>query len=553
MVASGQVSSGYQEASVHIWLIESLQTIAIIEQLDGNPVSTAFSALDFVLLTVEVGENENSVSFWDWESDALLGRVQLNEEHLTGGLFHPRESDLAVTFGMHHLAFWRRKKDGFLTRIDALAPGHSGRTILSWAFVGETGLAVGDTTGYITVWALLPGDAFRIIKEIKAHQDDLRVEQSAGIWIFLQLFIFNAMVDVFNSIVDNTGFSFRSLNNAIKCYPCACILFQLRSSLFEVFQKKNVSNGMKHGEVRSLLATQEGTLISGGQNQLKAWDSHQRFQQLAAVDFTEGDIRALQFQKEGGAALYVGTNNAISEGTMQSSFSILIQVDTICVGFHPEGRAITAGGTNGKLLVLHSDGGSVVATIFVADAALKALAYNTDGSVLAVGCEDGNVYICGSKNRGYLYKIHAVLKNEWPILQIDWSDDGEYLQSCYRKEDFCEVALWKVAESKRITSALSQNRNWPQHTCTLSHNILGIWKRIEGVFYLSCHRNGSKLATGAKDGFIRIYPYPYPEADQVQYQEQKNGPRAVNSVRFLNMSNLISCSGQAIYAWNIKK
>ncbi|GFU40404.1 echinoderm microtubule-associated protein-like CG42247 [Trichonephila clavipes] len=190
------------------------------------------------------------------------------------------------------------------------------------------------------------------------------------------------------------------------------------------------------------------------------------------------------------------------------------QVDTISVGFHPEGRAITAGGTNGKLLVLHSDGGLVVATIFVADAALKALAYNTDGSVLAVGCEDGNVYVCGSKNRGYLYKIHAVLKNEWPILQIDWSDDGEYLQSCYRKEDFCEVALWKVAESKRITSALSQNRNWPQHTCTLSHNILGIWNRIEGVFYLSCHRNGSKLATGAKDGFIRIYPYPYPEADQ---------------------------------------
>ncbi|GFY72467.1 echinoderm microtubule-associated protein-like CG42247 [Trichonephila inaurata madagascariensis] len=315
---------------------------------------------------------------------------------------------------------------------------------------------------------------------------------------------------------------------------------------------------IKNGEVRSLLATQEGTLISGGQNQLKAWDSHQRFQQLAAVDFTEGDIRALQFHQEGGASLYVGTNNAILEGTMQSSFKILVQgidtiicdlaidfqgqsfvtvdkggnicrwdirylmwktkpqVDTICVGFHPEGRAITAGGTNGKLLVLHSDGGLVVATIFVADAALKALAYNTDGSVLAVGCEDGNVYICGSKNRGYLYKIHAVLKNEWPILQIDWSDDGEYLQSCYRKEDFCEVALWKVAESKRITSALSQNRNWPQHTCTLSHNILGIWKRIEGVFYLSCHRNGSKLATGAKDGFIRIYPYPYPEADQVR-------------------------------------
>ncbi|GIY25405.1 echinoderm microtubule-associated protein-like CG42247, partial [Caerostris extrusa] len=217
------------------------------------------------------------------------------------------------------------------------------------------------------------------------------------------------------------------------------------------------------------------------------------------------------------------------------------QVDCFCVGFHPEGRAIVAGGANGKLLVLHSDGGLVVATIFVADAALKALAYNTDGSVLAIGCEDGNVYICGSKNHGYLYKMHTVLKNEWPILQIDWSTDGDCLQSCYRKADFCEVALWRVAESKRVTSALSQNMNWPEHTCTLSHNIL-VATEME-----------KKLATGAQDGHIRIFPYPYREDDQDEYDEQKQSHRAVNVVRFLNGNTLTSSSGSGIYVWNCKK
>lgn len=47
------------------------------------------------------------------------------------------------------------------------------------------------------------------------------------------------------------------------------------------------------------------------------------------------------------------------------------------MGFHPEGRAVTAGGTNGKLLVLHADGGVVVATISVADVALNVLAYDS--------------------------------------------------------------------------------------------------------------------------------------------------------------------------------
>ncbi|GBM23538.1 Echinoderm microtubule-associated protein-like CG42247 [Araneus ventricosus] len=397
--------------------------------------------------------------------------------------------------------------------------GHSGRTIQSWAFVGETGLAVGDSSGYITLWAILPGDAFRIIKEVRAHEK----------------------------------------------------------------------------EVSCMAATSEGTLISGGQNELKAWDAHQRLQHLATMDLADGEVRALQLQGTSGPALYVGTNDAILEGSLQTSLQSFIpgveagiydlcvdvqgqsfvtvdrhrnicrwstrhlmwktkpRVDCYCVGFHPEGRAVVAGGANGKLLVLHADGGLVVATVFVADAALKALAYNTDGSVLAAGCEDGNIYICGSKNHGYLYKMHTVLKNEWPILQVDWADDGESLQSCYRKADFCEVALWKVAESKRVSSALSKSMDWPQHTCILSHNILGIWKALEGAFYLSCHRNGSKLATGAQDGHIRIFSYPCREAEQVVYEEQKQGPRQVDIVRFLNAGSLISCFGPAVYVWNIKE
>ncbi|XP_035216662.1 echinoderm microtubule-associated protein-like CG42247 isoform X3 [Stegodyphus dumicola] len=227
--------------------------------------------------------------------------------------------------------------------------------------------------------------------------------------------------------------------------------------------------------------------------------------------------------------------------------------DCCCVGYHPEGLAITVGGSNGKLLVLHAEGGLVVATISVADAALKALAYDADATSLAIGCEDGNIYICESKNHGYLYKMHTVLKNEWPILQVDWSSDGDCLMTAYRKDDFCEVALWRVADSKRLKSALAQTMDWPQHTCTLSHNILGIWKRIKDVFYLSCNRRGSKLAAGSQDGYIRIFKYPCKESDQGEYEEQKQSTQPLTVVRFLNMDHLISASGSAVFIFNYKK
>ncbi|XP_071038654.1 echinoderm microtubule-associated protein-like CG42247 [Parasteatoda tepidariorum] len=519
MVASGQISSEEQEAAIHIWLVETLHTVSVLNRLNGNPVSIDFSSHDFVLLSIEVGGDEDCLSLWDWEGDALLARVQMEGERLSGGCFHPTESDLAITFGKHHMAFWRRKKDGFLTRSDVLAPGHSGRTIRSWAFIGESNLAVGDSSGYLTLWSIRPGDDYKIVKEVRAHQ----------------------------------------------------------------------------GEVKSLLAMREGTLISGGDDQLKAWDTHERLLHLATTDLQEKHVRTLCMQGPSDATLYVGTTKYILEGSMQSSFRIFVQgiegeildlaiddeentfvtvdrlrnigrwttryllwetkpqMECCSIGFHPEGRAIVAGGVNGKLLVLHSEAGLVVATIFVADDALNALSFNGDGSILAIGCEDGNIYVCGSKNHGYLFKIHTVLKNNGPILQMDWSSDGEYLQSSYRKENFCEVSLWKVSESKKVSTSQAQKMDWPQHTCTLSHNVLGIWKQVKDVFYLSCHRKNSKLVTGSQDGTIRIFPYPYGETVESPFEECKITWQPINVVRFLSSNCILSCSGTSVLVWNVKK
>lgn len=30
--------------------------------------------------------------------------------------------------------------------------------------------------------------------------------------------------------------------------------------------------------------------------------------------------------------------------------------------------------------------------------------------MLAIGCEDGNIYVCEARNQGYLYKMQKVLR-----------------------------------------------------------------------------------------------------------------------------------------------
>lgn len=69
--------------------------------------------------------------------------------------------------------------------------------------------------------------------------------------------------------------------------------------------------------------------------------------------------------------------------------------------------------------------------------------FPADGKLLAMGSQDGNIHIYDVIDHGQYYRKHkdGVLKGHKNfIMQIDWSEDSEYLQSVSGDYDliFCE-------------------------------------------------------------------------------------------------------------------
>ena len=66
-----------------------------------------------------------------------------------------------------------------------------------------------------------------------------------------------------------------------------------------------------------------------------------------------------------------------------------------------------------------------------------------DGRMLAMGAQDGNIYIYDVVDGGQYFRKHkdGVLRGHKNyVMQIDWSDDSEYIQSVSGDYDlmFCK-------------------------------------------------------------------------------------------------------------------
>ena len=59
---------------------------------------------------------EGTMSVWDWDRNDLLGRVAIDHQITNGGVFHPLDNNLIITFGKNHLVFWNKRRDGYFDR-----------------------------------------------------------------------------------------------------------------------------------------------------------------------------------------------------------------------------------------------------------------------------------------------------------------------------------------------------------------------------------------------------------------------------------------------------
>ncbi|XP_060529282.1 echinoderm microtubule-associated protein-like CG42247 isoform X2 [Cylas formicarius] len=533
MVASGQRAGRNRKTQAHIriWSTETLQTLYVfgMGEFDVGVAAVAFSQLNggSYVLGVDAGR-ESILSVWQWQWGHLLGKVATLQEELTGAVFHPLDDNLMITHGKGHLTFWNRRKDGFFERTDIIKPP-SRTLITSLQFEQDGDVITADSDGFITVYSVDADGAYFVRMEYEAH---------------------------------NKG-------------------------------------------VGALVMLSEGTLLSGGEKdrRIAAWDSLQNYKKITDTKLPElfGGIRSIYPQRPGrnDGNIYVGTTkNNILEGSLQRRFNQIVfghgrqlwglsvhpddevfataghdknialwrknkliwttQVSFECISlsFHPFGVALATGSTEGHLIIINSESGTIVNTIRVCGSPLNCVGFNPTGDLIAIASQNGSIYLFRVSRDGFSYKKSNKIRGSQPLMQMDWSSDSNYLQTVTADYD---LAFWDVKSLSPEKSPIAmKDVKWYTHNSTVGFMVAGMWNnRFYPMTSLISTASRSAahdlLITGDTDGYLRLFRYPC-LSPKAEYNEEKVYSGTVACARFLfNDRNIVTVGGTdaALMLWQL--
>lgn len=68
--------------------------------------------------------------------------------------------------------------------------------------------------------------------------------------------------------------------------------------------------------------------------------------------------------------------------------------------------------------------------------------------MIAIGSQNGSVYLFRVTRDGFSYKKCNKIRGNQPLVQLDWSTDGTYLQTVTADYDiaFCKNTLWEKSK-----------------------------------------------------------------------------------------------------------
>ncbi|XP_063236726.1 echinoderm microtubule-associated protein-like CG42247 [Bacillus rossius redtenbacheri] len=533
MVASGQRAGRNRKTQAHIriWSTETLLTLYVfgMGEFEVGVSAVAFSQLNggSYVLAVD-GGRERILSVWQWQWGHLLGKVATLHDDVSGAVFHPLDDNLLITHGKGHLTFWTRRKDGFFERTDIIKPP-SRTHVTSVQFEQDGDVVTGDGDGFITIYSVDSDGAYFVRMEFEGH---------------------------------NKGIS-------------------------------------------SLVMLSEGTLLSGGERDRKivAWDSLQNYKKITETKLPEsvGGVRSVYPQRPGrnDGNIYVGTTrNNIMEGSLQRRFNQVVfghsrqlwglavhpddevfataghdknvalwrrqkllwntQVAHECVSlaFHSFGTVLAAGSADGHLVVLNAESGAVVTTVRVCGSPLSCLGYNPVGDVIAIGSQNGSVYLFRASRDGFSYKKYNKIRGGQPLAQLDWSTDSGYLQTVTADYD---VVYWDVkALIAEKSPAAMKDVKWHSHSCTVGYMVAGIWNnRYYPVTSLATTASRSMahdmLVCGDADGYLRLFRYPC-LSPKAEYHEEKLYSSQLATARFFFNDKYVATVGgsdAALMLWDV--
>lgn len=531
--AQGPGMSEKSQAHIRIWRIDNLVTLSVVglNRFDSGIITCAFSPEGNTLLAIE----EHILSLWDWSQDTEIGRASLDKTDIFGSIFLTIDKEIAVTYGKRHLTLWRRAKDDILERQDLinLMSGFASKTVMSFEALPNGAFLTGDSDGYLALWLMDEStETYFISKEIRAHGHNVNT-----------ILLLPGELLVTGSSVRKEGeISIWNLNDKLSRLMTARL-------------------PPETGEVKTLcppvLETYQGTYYVGTSNNIILEGSLQgTFTTI--IHGHQEEIRALAVDPYDAEYVTAGMDKIICKWDKDSLLWKVLNISNcFSLAIHPESTVVAVGEVTGNVVILNLENGDQITRFSVSNGSLNTMSFSPDGSLLAIGSDDGNVYLYLTQNDGCKYSKGGVMKGLHPILILDWARNGHYIQTVVSNDEYHELVVWNVKTMNSLSDmSEAEQTEWQEITCTLGHNVFGIWTNqyFKNVINVSCHRSNSKdlLAVGDRMGFVRLFKYPCIDSKAACF-EQNHGSSEVTAVRFLAEDKYLASAGSdGVLLWRLE-
>ncbi|XP_049825884.1 echinoderm microtubule-associated protein-like 2 isoform X2 [Aethina tumida] len=533
VIATGQcggVDRNDSRPHIRIWNSVSLATQAIIgfNDFETGICCLSFSKADGGNLLVAIDESaEHSISVWDWQkgdNGYKITETKGSVDTIVSAEFHPLDRNTIVTCGKSHISFWSLDASGALyKRAGVFETRDKPKYVTAVAFLQTGETITGDSNGNLAVW----GRGTNTIWKFKKGAHD------GG--------VFSICVTKDGSVITGGGkdgrvFMFDSGLNQTEEWS----QIELHYGGVRVISEGQ-GNQLLVGTTRNCILVGSCSLgfqpiILGHADELWGLAAHPGIQQFA----TAGYDKVLQ--------LWDSPSHSIL-------WSKDIGEQAQCATFTVDGMFVLVGCKSGKWLIYDTQTRDLVGSHVDGNETIETMRFSPDGTMLALGSRDNNIYIYQVSEDGTKYsKVGRCSGHSSFITHLDWANDGQTLRS--NSGDY-ELLYWNAGTCRQIPqSGMMKDVEWATNNCTLTFTTVGIWpENADGSDINNCDRSNNQLlmVTGDDFGKVKLFSYPVIQPKSLCHIYGGHSSH-VTSVKFLyDDTRLISIGGKdtAVLQWAI--
>ena len=178
-----------------------------------------------------------------------------------------------------------------------------------------------------------------------------------------------------------------------------------------------------------------------------------------------------------------------------------------CVGINMTDTIIAVGMKLGCIMVISADptvrdlAMQKIKVITQSKRWISEIKFSPTGKQMAVGAHDQRIYMYNTTGPKKFRKVKPMLKHSSAITHIDWSEDGQNIQSNCQAY---EILFWDAQSKLQMPSGASalKNTKWLSWTSTIGFRVQEIWRGTEdGTDVNAVDRSHGKVKDQGDDSY----------------------------------------------------